>query len=73
MGLRGVNHSVRGKRDTEGVNEVEGKGRKPTARAKSDDVRRLKAAGRTGDQIAAELGIGRASVFGILQAHRANH
>ncbi len=48
-------------------------GREPTARAKADDVRRLKAAGKTGDEIAAELEIGRASVFRILQAHRANH
>jgi DNA invertase Pin-like site-specific DNA recombinase len=44
------------------------KGRAPTARRKADDVKRLKAEGKTGDAIAAELGIGRASVFRILRA-----
>lgn len=43
------------------------KGRAPTARAKSDDVIRLKGEGLTGDAIAAKLGIGRASVFRILR------
>ena len=46
------------------------KGRAPTARRKADDVIRLKAEGMTGDAIAAELGIGRASVFRILRAGR---
>lgn len=46
------------------------KGRAPTARRKSADVLRLKAEGMTGDAIAAELGIGRASVFRILRAER---
>jgi DNA invertase Pin-like site-specific DNA recombinase len=43
------------------------KGRKPTARAKADDVIRLKGEGLTGDAIADRLGIGRASVFRILR------
>lgn len=43
------------------------KGRKATARAKADDVIRLKGEGLTGDAIAAQLGIGRASVFRILR------
>lgn len=43
------------------------KGRAPTARRKAKDVIRLKAEGLTGDAIAAELGIGRASVFRILR------
>lgn len=43
------------------------KGRKATARAKADDVIRLKSEGLTGDAIAARLGIGRASVFRILR------
>jgi DNA invertase Pin-like site-specific DNA recombinase len=43
------------------------KGRAPTARAKADEVIRLKAGGLTGDGIAAKLGIGRASVFRILR------
>ena len=46
------------------------KGRAPTARRKAADVIRLRAAGKTGDQIAAELGIGRASVFRILRYSR---
>ena len=43
------------------------KGRAPTARRKAADVVRLKAKGLTGDAIAAQLGIGRASVFRILR------
>lgn len=44
------------------------KGRAPTARRKAADVIRLKAEGMTGDAIAAQLGIGRASVFRILRS-----
>lgn len=44
------------------------KGRAPTARRKAADVLRLKSEGKTGDAIAAELGIGRASVFRILRS-----
>ncbi|KAB2755669.1 recombinase family protein [Brucella anthropi] len=43
------------------------KGRAPTARAKAEDVLRLKAGGMTADAIATKLGIGRASVFRILR------
>ncbi len=43
------------------------KGRAPTARAKGDGVKRLKAEGLTADAIAEKLGIGRASVFRILK------
>nr|WP_278388381.1 recombinase family protein [Brucella intermedia] len=43
------------------------KGRAPTARAKAEDVLRLKAGGMTADAIATNLGIGRASVFRILK------
>ncbi|MDJ1464740.1 recombinase family protein [Nitratireductor sp. GZWM139] len=46
------------------------KGRAPTARAKTDSVIRLKAEGLTGDAIASQLGIGRASVFRILRDAR---
>ncbi|WP_120010588.1 recombinase family protein [Teichococcus vastitatis] len=42
------------------------KGRKPTARAKADDVRRLKAEGVKPTEIARQLGIGRASVYRVL-------
>lgn len=43
------------------------KGRAPTARAKADDVRRLKAEGKTADAIVAQLGVSRSSVFRILR------
>ncbi|WP_064681262.1 recombinase family protein [Rhizobium bangladeshense] len=43
------------------------KGRAPTARAKGDEVKRLKAEGLTADAIAEKLRIGRASVFRILR------
>jgi DNA invertase Pin-like site-specific DNA recombinase len=43
------------------------KGRKPTARAKSDEVLRLKSEGMSAIQIAKELDIGRASVYRILK------
>ncbi len=43
------------------------KGRAPTARRQADEVKRLKAEGKTADAVAAELGIGRASVFRILK------
>ncbi|OAN45411.1 DNA invertase [Paramagnetospirillum marisnigri] len=42
------------------------KGRKPTARAKEEDVLRLKAEGVGATEIAKRLGIGRASVYRIL-------
>jgi len=44
------------------------KGRAPTAQRKAAEVIRLKAEGKTGDAIAEELGIGRASVFRILRS-----
>jgi DNA invertase Pin-like site-specific DNA recombinase len=43
------------------------KGRKPTARAKADDARRLAAEGQTVTEIARTLGIGRASVYRALE------
>lgn len=42
------------------------KGRKPTARAKGDDARRMAAEGKNPTQIAKALGIGRASVYRAL-------
>jgi DNA invertase Pin-like site-specific DNA recombinase len=44
------------------------KGRKPTARAKSAEVLRLHGAGRTPTEIARETGIGRGSVYRIVQS-----
>ncbi|MFG1480282.1 recombinase family protein [Xanthobacter sp. V4C-4] len=43
------------------------RGRKPTARAKADEVRRLKGEGVSPTEIAGRLGIGRASVYRVLQ------
>lgn len=58
-------------RQREGIAKAkaEGKyrGRSPTARAKAEEVKQLKAEGLTGDAIAEKLGIGRASVFRILK------
>lgn len=42
------------------------KGRKPTARAKADDIRRLKADGRSIPEIVRETGVSRASVYRAL-------
>jgi DNA invertase Pin-like site-specific DNA recombinase len=42
------------------------RGRKPTARAKADEIRMLKAAGTRPTDIARKLGIGRASVYRVL-------
>lgn len=47
------------------------KGRKPTARAKSAEVMKLKERGFKPDEIAKQLEIGRASVFRILRDFRA--
>ncbi|MBZ9705707.1 recombinase family protein [Mesorhizobium sp. ESP7-2] len=44
------------------------KGRAPTAQRKAAEVIRLKSEGKSGDAIAEELGIGRASVFRILRS-----
>lgn len=57
-------------RQREGISKakIAGKyrGRKPTARAKADDVRRLSASGMGASDIALQLSIGRASVYRIL-------
>ncbi|WP_412553203.1 recombinase family protein [Shimia sp. MIT1388] len=46
------------------------KGRKPTARLKTPEVLKLKQRGFKPDEIAKQLGLGRASVFRILRDHR---
>lgn len=46
-------------------------GRQPTARRKADDVMRLRAEGKSANEIAKELGISRASVFRIAAEHPA--
>jgi DNA invertase Pin-like site-specific DNA recombinase len=47
------------------------KGRKPTARAKAEEVRRLHAQGERPTEIAKRLGIGRASVYRVLEGTKA--
>ncbi len=46
------------------------KGRKPTARARSKEVLQMRASGSGPSEIAATLGIGRASVYRILNDHK---
>ena len=59
-------------RQREGIAKAKGegryKGRKPTARAKADDIRRLAAEGVTREAIAKQLNIGVASVYRVLKA-----
>jgi len=58
-------------RQREGIAKAKADGkyqvRAPTARRKADEIRRLKTEGKTADAIAAELGIGRSSVFWVLR------
>ncbi|MFC5066553.1 recombinase family protein [Flaviflagellibacter deserti] len=62
-------------RQREGIEKAraEGKyrGRKPTARAKSAEVIRQHEQGRSPTEIANSVGIGRASVYRIIEAHSA--
>jgi DNA invertase Pin-like site-specific DNA recombinase len=59
-------------RQREGIQKAKGegkyKGRKPTARAKANDIRRLAAEGVTREAIAKQLEIGVASVYRALRA-----
>ena len=59
-------------RQREGIAKAQGegkyKGRAATARAKADEVLALRSAGKGASEIAAEVGIGRASVYRILGA-----
>ena len=59
-------------RQREGISKAQGegkyKGRAATARAKTDEVLALRKAGKGASEIAAEVGIGRASVYRILGA-----
>lgn len=48
-------------------------GRQPTARAKADEVLSMKNAGKGPTEIAKVLGIGRASVYRILEEVQASH
>jgi DNA invertase Pin-like site-specific DNA recombinase len=59
-------------RQREGIQKAKGegkyKGRKATARAKSDDIRRLAAHGMTRESISTELGVSVRSVYRVLRA-----
>ncbi len=59
-------------RQREGISKAKAagkyKGRKPTAMAKADEVKRLQAEGIGATEIASRVGIGRASVYRILGA-----
>ncbi len=59
-------------RQREGISKAQGegksKGRAATARAKADEVLALRRAGKGASEIAAEVGISRASVYRILGA-----
>ena len=59
-------------RQREGIAKAKGegkyKGRKPTARAKADEVKRLVAEGMTREVVAERLGVGLRSVYRILAA-----
>ncbi|MBY4679112.1 recombinase family protein [Marinobacterium arenosum] len=62
--------NLRRERQMEGIAKAKAKGvykgRKPTAREKAEDVKRLKSEGMGATEIARELSIGRASVYRIL-------
>jgi DNA invertase Pin-like site-specific DNA recombinase len=61
-------------RQREGIAKAKGegryKGRKPTARAQADDIRRLIGEGKTREAVAKQLGIGVASVYRVLASAR---
>ena len=58
-------------RQREGIAKAKSEGRyksrKPTARAKAEEVRRLHGHGVRSTEIAQQLGIGRASVYRVLK------
>src|SRR4051812_17926212 len=62
-------------RQREGIAKAKGegkyKGRKPTARAKAGEIRQLHTQGMTPTAIAKKLGIGRASIYRVLQDGKA--
>ena len=74
-GIAQFERSIMLERQREGIAKAKAKGmykgRKPTARAKADEVRKLSAEGMGATAIAKEVGIGRASVYRILAARDA--
>lgn len=71
-GVAEFERSIMLERQREGIAKAKAegryKGRKPTAQAKADQVRTMRAEGATVPQIVATLGVSRASVFRILAA-----
>jgi DNA invertase Pin-like site-specific DNA recombinase len=71
-GVAELERSMMLERQREGIAKAKAdgvyKGRKPTARAKADDVRALKAEGKSVRAIAEALGISVGSVHGLLKA-----
>jgi DNA invertase Pin-like site-specific DNA recombinase len=69
-GIAEFERSIMLERQREGISKAKAegkfKGRKPTARAKADQVRALRANGAGATEIANRLGIGRQSVYRIL-------
>jgi DNA invertase Pin-like site-specific DNA recombinase len=69
-GIAEFERSIMLERQREGIAKAKAegkfKGRKPTARAKADQVRALRAGGAGATEIANRLGIGRQSVYRIL-------
>lgn len=69
-GVAEFERSMMLERQREGIAKAKGegryKGRKPTARAKADEVRALKDAGKSMREIAQTLGISVGSVHGVL-------
>lgn len=69
-GVAEFERSIMLERQREGIAKAKAagkyKGRQPTARAKADEIRQLKAQGMGASEIARTLGIGRASVYRIL-------
>ncbi|MGI3902396.1 MAG: recombinase family protein [Janthinobacterium lividum] len=70
-GVAEFERSMMLERQREGIAKAKGecryKGRKPTARAKADEVRALKVAGKSMREIAVALGISVGSVHGVLK------
>ena len=69
-GVAEFERSIMLERQREGIAKAKAagkyKGRQPTARAKADEIRQLKAEGMGATEIARTLGIGRASVYRVL-------
>lgn len=70
-GVAEFERSIMLERQREGIAKAKAegkyKGRKPTARSQADEIKRLRAEGVGATEIAQRLGIGRASVYRVLE------